>query len=322
MRRWLVMGILAAMSLAGAAGAEITSVGAPAAFLQFDLGAKGEAMGGAMAAMIGDPMALLANPAALALINTQTVSSTYILLPGGGDFSQIAYTLPWAAFQVPENGEAGSISSRHLGGLGVYLTRLAVSYEIEARTTDSLNPDYFFSDIEGAYGLSLGLPLASDWGAGLSVKGLYHMVEHENANGWGLDAGLYWIPWPRLTLAAAVANAPTSLYWTTGHREQGAPRFTLAGCFGVPLQPEIELTTTAMTVKELSQASLGYGLGMEASFFKLLALRAGYNSRLSLGLGLIWPKFGWAQADLKLDYALVEDAVTDWDHWFTLQLTF
>jgi hypothetical protein len=39
-------------------------------------------------------------------------------------------------------------------------------------------------------------------------------------------------------------------------------------------------------------------------------------------LGLIWPKFGWAQADLKLDYALVEDAVTDWDHWFTLQLTF
>ncbi len=322
MKRWLVVGILAGMSLVGMVRAESLSVGGPGAFLNYGLGAKGEAMGGAMTAMIGDPLAMLANPGALALITAQSVSSTYIVLPGGGDFSQIAYALPLAAFRVPENGQAGSISSLQLGGLGVYLTRLAVSYQIEARTTDSLNPDYFFSDIEGVYGLSMGLPLGATWGAGLSVKGLYHLVEHESAQGWGLDAGFYYKPWDALTLAAMVHNGYTSFYWTTGHRELAAPQFTLGTGYHLDLQPSVALTVNTQVEKELSQASFAYALGMEAGFFKFLAVRAGYDGYFSTGLGVTWPKFGWAQADLKLDYALVQDAIRDWDHWLTLQLSF
>lgn len=301
--------------------AESTGVGGPGAILRYDLGARARAVAGTAGVLVGDDQAMAANPSTLALIRRLSVSTGYILLPGSGDFTQMTITLPLGAFHFPDNEKSTGISSRYVGALGFYLTRLVTAYDIEARQTDSVNPDYFFQDQAGVYAMALGLPINHAWGWGLTLKGLYHLLDQEDAHGWGLDGGIYWQGLPGLTAAVAVKDGFSSLYWTTGHWERVLARFNLAVAY-TRQWSLLGLTVQTMVEKEWSPAPLSYGVALEGMVYQHIALRAGYNGTLAFGAGLTWPSFGWGHADLTLDYTVAEDRIVDWDHWISLKLTF
>ncbi|MEW6517759.1 MAG: hypothetical protein AB1439_12750 [candidate division FCPU426 bacterium] len=297
--------------------------GQAGAFLKLGADARALGLGGAYTAVCEDSAAGFWNPAGLASMTRLEGSGTYAALPAGGDYSQVHFALPLNAFAFPTDERAGSTGSLPLGALGLTILRFAGSYALEARRIDSLNPDYLFSDIEGSYGLAYGHPFFDrQLSVGLGLKGFYHLLEREQASGWGLDAGARWLPFSGLTVALVLRNAYADLQWSTGARDRFPAVIHLGVAYAWSWLEAQDLLVSIEGVQTLSERRVPQTrAGLEYGFNRILFARGGWmDGAWAIGGGLRLPSIGWGRIALRLDYAAQTDRIEGWDHWVTLRL--
>jgi hypothetical protein len=177
--------------------------------------------------------------------------------------------------------------------------------------------------VEGCYGLAYALPVGYGWRAGINIKGLQNQLEQTSATGWGLDLGLLWSGWNGFSAGLDVRDVYTRLWWATGYAEAFPTTCKLGAAYRWAPGEQHALLVTADAEQSLSRRPARLRAGAEYGFADTLFLRAGYDDGLpAAGAGLRLPWVGWARMAVRVDYALVQDAIDGWDHWLTLKLDF
>jgi hypothetical protein len=111
--------------------------------------------------------------------------------------------------------------------------------------------------------------------------------------------------------------------WSTGLRETFPPTLQLAAAYPLALWPGQELLACVQAEQSFTRHPTRLRAGVEYSWARIVALRAGYaDGSPAAGAGVRIPWIGWGHAALQLDYALLQDPIENWDHWFTLSLEF
>jgi hypothetical protein len=299
------------------------SAGAAGAYLKLGQNPRAMALGGAYTAAVDDATAAYWNPAQLDALERQELFLAYTALPGGGDYSHLAYALPMSEFSFPEDKRSGSAGKNKLGTLAISFIQLGMAYDIEARQVDSLNPNYLFSDIEGCYGLAYGVTLVPDWRIGVQVKGLYHWLDQTRATGWGVDAGASWTGLPGFTAAVDVRNAFAQLDWPTGTHEL-FPLVVTAGAAYTYAWPGGHETLGVFSLeRRLTPEPIEPKAGLEYNWARILFARVGFDSvRFTWGAGVRVPELGWGRLGAALDYAAAPDPIDGWQHWASLRILF
>lgn len=177
------------------------NAGAAGAFLRRGVGARALGMGGAFVAVSDDPTATYWNPGGLAQIKRIQLTAMYADMSLDRNYNFIGGILP---FRVATFG----ISWIGFGISG-----------IEARTSNSTQPEYVFNDSENAFLFSFAKGFTSHLAIGVNVKVLYHSLDKQQAFGTGFDAGLLIRPLRSLKFGITFQDIQTNLRWAGRHQE-------------------------------------------------------------------------------------------------------
>ena len=302
-------------------------------FLEIGVGARAQALGGALTGLVRGAAATYWNPAGLGLVDGFTAAFTHSELYGdlGVNHDFAAAALPFAG-----------------GGLAVSYIRFA-SGDIER--TDEANPGgddpTFGSTFEWAgtaIGLHYGRQLTDRLRVGATGRIIREGIDRATASWWGVDVGtqfrtgLY-----GLTLGAALANVgpsarmegplitqrvatqeafPVALpvrFNTTAYQLPITFRFAVVselvgGADAMVSQSGLHQLQLAADVNDAVDTDIQFGLGVEYGFRELVYLRVGkkfvneafdesfrsFTDFLSFGGGIVLPIAG---RRLLLDYA-------------------
>jgi tetratricopeptide (TPR) repeat protein len=276
--------LLALLLGAGAARADGSSGAEPFNFLFLDANARAVAMGGAYTALATDANALLYNPAGLARIERNEATFMHNSYPAGAYQEYGAYASPggWSAsFNYLNFGNVANTTISNPGGAGLGATGL---YDMA---------------FNGGYGRTFG----EDLSLGAEAKYIRESAGAISGAGAAFDFGaLYAAPrLPGLTLGAALQNAgPTVKY-------EGAAEnlpLNLRGGAAYSFDAAGQRSVVSFDVGKERTSSPIVSAGAETVLVKALAIRLGFTTANSAGLGLT-TGVGWSHNDLSFDYAFV-----------------
>jgi hypothetical protein len=281
---------LAAIVLLAASASHAAGVGtAGADFLNIGVGARQLAMGSAAAAVDTDLDANVVNwnPGALGFIEHANVTASYNSLFQDENQGFVAYASPL--------GQNGGVWAAHINYLMVS--------NIEARTTDTENPDSKFTDQNYALAGSYGHKLGDNLSVGGTVKYVREYLPGLSANAMAIDGGaLYRTPIAGLTAGASFKNLGNNI------GPDPMPLTMDGGLAYKLLGDKLVLASDFdwLAIEKTTYASLG----AEWWLNKALALRGGYqfghgadqlqSSMVGMGVGLGLRVQGFA-----LDYAFL-----------------
>ncbi len=237
------------------------------------------AMGGSMSVAGGQPGSFITNPATW-LNNTPSVILSHRRM-GTGDVTVDFITgsqrwrklsLFWGVIQkkfddIPDTGDALS----YMGSDGPHLNYDAITS---------------FSDRSTGFLFAFSRKFDNGYIGGVQFKTLFRSIGSNRAWGGGIDLGFSRLNPDGVSLAVTVRNAlPTIIKWNTGTTEIFLP--------GIHMGAEKQINSLRMAVelgmdvldREFSRYSSEYRLGMEFSFMKRVAIRAGTSSQYALSLG-------------------------------------
>jgi hypothetical protein len=268
---------------AAAARADTGTTAAP--FLQIGVGARGLAMGSAMAAVSDDAYSVYWNPAGLAYGQGHEIAATYASL-----------------FQ-DENQGFLAITGPVSGGLGRWA--VAADYvwisNIQARAGDTQAPDSTFNDQNWAVSASYANTFGDRYAFGVTLKGIQETFASFKANSTAVDLGLRaGRPSDPLAFGLTLQNL--------GFEMSGDPLPVLLKG-GIGWKPLSGLTLAADLDEWVNDARTYGDFGAEYRLVPMLALRGGYQvgrsqdqlggaTGLTVGLGL-------NSSSLSLDYAFL-----------------
>ncbi|MBN1348975.1 PorV/PorQ family protein [candidate division KSB1 bacterium] len=273
------------MLLSMTARAEGTA-GKAGAFLRTGVGARALAIG-AFTAIADDASATYWNPAGLSGLSDARVYGTYA-----------RYSLDrrqnFMSLVLPTRRGAFGISWLGFGVAG-----------IEARSSNTLQPDYIFSDSENALLISYAQNLGSIFSFGTNLKLLHHKLERQQAFGSGADFALRMNFFNRLHLGVMLQDFGGSLKWPSGYTDQ-IPLCLRVGC---ALRLSRRLTLAFESASEgINEVDLRVGTEIKA--INEFPLRFGVDHRgaVSMGSGFSAPL---DIGKIELDYCYSKDAFTN-----------
>ena len=162
-----------------------------AQFLQIPVGARAEAMSGAIVGLTDDATSVFWNPAGIVKVNNVQAHFSYMDWFGLFDFN--------AASIVYNVGEFGTLAAS--------LVSLSTS-EIEITTEENPNGTgryYDYGDV--AIGLSYAKYLTDKFNVGVTVKFINQSIYNESASGFAFDIGTqYKLDFQNLTIAMCMTN--------------------------------------------------------------------------------------------------------------------
>ncbi len=259
-----------------------------AEFLKIGIGARASSMGSSFCALADDATAIYYNPAGLAQLK-----KTELYLMHNQWFQDINQEYLVLAFPRQNSSFALSVNYLSIG-------------EIEKRSSPTSKPEDTFTSSDGALTLSYAKAFSEDLFIGINFKGIRQVIYNFEGIGYGIDLGLLYT-FPRINLALVIQNIGTGIKF----KEKTFP-LPLTYKVGIAIKV-LKNTILTLEGKKEKDADISYHLGVESYLFNLLALRAGYNSKiaqtelgefsslfkgLTVGLGL---KIN----NLQLDYAYI-----------------
>ncbi len=290
--------VLALLLLSEIPGAEET-LGA-AAFTRLVAGTQAVALGGAATALDHGATALFHNPAGLAL-NPRPLS---IALDGAFmPFGQSASFLGSAGWALPEWALGTGMLSYGAG-------------DIEYRRGNTAEPDSVETAGSQVYALGLATRVFPIIAAGMSLKMMRSTIGTYSAQGFGMDLGFTYVPWPDLTLAVVARDILDTAFRWNNETEEEIPFST---AYGAALTLGHIRLTAAVT--EPFGPYPTWGTGGEWEIDPSFILR--------LGLAGFRPAIGFRARALRLDkltawldYAFAPAAPEDYLHRVALTLDF
>lgn len=252
-------------------------------FLKFGFGAKNIAMGDAGNSLSNDVTSLFYNPAKLSLY-------------------------PESEIMLMHNEWIQDVRSEVIGARTILFgLPVAVGFnvttvsDIEIRQRPgapdaTFNANYFFGS------LSTGFKITDAAGTGISLKYLYEGLYEDEATGYAIDLGFYYLtPVEGLTASAAVRNLGSMN--KLKEEETKLPSEIRAGVsYDAPVSDQFELLT-GIEILKYFESSTHVNIGAEIMYDNIIALRGGYQTGFESrgftgGVGLIW-------GSLHFDYAFL-----------------
>lgn len=252
-----------------------------ASFLDFGVGGRPAGMGGAFAAIAGDPITVLWNPAGLATVEKQALAFMSASEDEAGtDYAYLSFVVP---------GEKKLVAA--FSWLGSQLDIPAVD----------LSTGSFFSigNDSNAYVLSVSSRLNSEISGGINIKWVQEKLLSSTAEGLSYDLGLIYKPasLPEASFGISASNLFGKIEWNAPTRKEDTISSTLRmGTAWQFLDSRFTLALDA-SVPENTDALFHLGAEYLVPGESGLALRAGLDDNtVTTGLGLSFRQ-------LNLDYA-------------------
>ncbi len=254
-------------------------------FLKYGFGARNIAMGDAGTALSNDLTGLFYNPAKLALTDKSEV--LFMHNEWIQDVSSEVIGVKTELWNIPF---AVGINVTSVDGIEFR--------EIAGEPITTFDANYFFGS------LSTGFFVTEEISFGAGFKYLYEGLLNDEASGFGLDFGLYYLlPYKGLTASAVVKNIG-SMNALRSESTKLPTEFRLGTAYTYNLEDsEFDFTGGIEFQKYLDTKDNHFNFGGEVLYNKLIAARAGfqtgYESRgFTAGIGLMW-------GSLKFDYAFL-----------------
>ena len=277
-------------------------------YLRLEPSARIVGLGGAFAAVGGDPWSVAVNPAGVAACLRPAAAVTQMNMLAGVRFVTLAYAHPAGA----------------AGVLGTGVMYLYSDEDEYAATGDKVGE---FRNTAASLSLAYARPLASNCDAGLALKVAYVALgPGYRADALALDVGIRYRPWEVFSAACSMSNLPLGLGFS-GDRES-VPTTVRLGVALVPMGGALTVTADAYATVDGTPALLS---GVEYRFLLAdgvsCAVRVGVrwwgdgapfgqNVPVSAGAGL---HYGSIAFDYSFSpYAMLQDNT----HYFTLGMVF
>ncbi len=254
-------------------------------FLKLSFGARNAALGDAGTVFANDVTSLFYNPARLA--------------NNGGAEVMFMHNSWVQGIRSELAGAKTSLFGQPVA-LGLNVTTIN---DIEVRTqpgepVSKFNANYFSGTIGTGFSIVPGVD------AGFSIKYLYENIFVDEANGWGLDAGLFYkTVIPGLSLSVSVRNLG-SMNALRNVDTKLPTEVRAGGSYQVELpESKFDFTAGGEFLRYTRDSENHLNLGGEITYAKTFSLRGGYQSGyltkgLTAGIGLVW-------GNLIFDYAYV-----------------
>lgn len=244
------------------------ATGAAGVFLRMGVGARALGMGGAFSAIANDPSAAYWNPSGLGQIHNFQFELMNVNLPFDRTLNYFSAALPLKRFMT----------------FGVSWIGFRVE-DLEARTSNSAEPEFLFNNTQNAFFLSMGTSLTHNFSVGGSVKYIRNELGNFAANGLGFDGSVLFQPTDRLSLGLLVQDIGTDYRWEGGLTE-GIPMTLRLGTAWEIIEGVIVATDVSKTTDESPQ----YHIGGEIRPVNSLPLRIGWNNeQITGGAGITLP---------------------------------
>ncbi len=254
-------------------------------FLKFGFGARNIAMGDAGTAASNDLTALFYNPAKLIVnehseilfMHNEWIQDVRSEMLGVKSF---AFGIPFA--------------------IGFNVTNIN-DIEIRSKPGDpesTFDWNYFSASLSTAFNLS------SEISAGITGKYLYEGLLSDEATGFGVDVGVFYLtPIENLTASVVIKNVG-SMSALRDEKTTLPSEFRIGGAYNFDLsESQFDILTVLELQKYLQTDDIHLNIGGEIFYDELVALRVGYQTGYESrgftgGLGLRWGNLG-------IDYAFL-----------------
>lgn len=269
----------------------------PAAYLEIGAGGVQDAMGGAAVADRNDPACGFWNPAGLSGLRGFQIETQGTVMPDGQFYHYLAFA----------NGYRGIFF------YGLSLFFYSAGFDLEARSSPTINPDSLFSDLEFAGLISVAFRLDPRWSIGGNVKVLTQNFNNYNAIGFGGDLGIQY----RLGRQTTLGFMYSSTYFAY---DNSTSLFAPPGVkLGIAQHDEQLAAKLNFDMEWSADLGLRPRLGVEWRPAEVLALRGGFwldgltsgapGDSLSVnptgGFGVLIPVGPSGESLLELDYSLL-----------------
>ena len=231
------------------------------------VGAKAIAMNGAFTAIADDYSATFWNPAATSFINCINLGVMHSQMSLNRRMEFLSCTMPisyknhisfsWAAFKISE---------------------------IEARTANSLQPDYIFDNTNYMIWTTYSRRLLKQLSLGLNVKFFQSQLSNSKAMGGGIDFGLMYNSFKNFRVSFVSQDIGSTIKWDTKKKENFA-RVDRFGC-SYDVLKKVLLAIDLISRKDKTSVAFGTEIRLSG----LMKVRSGMQESLwSLGTGLTFP---------------------------------
>lgn len=273
--------------------------GEPMAFLGLGTGVRATGMGGAYTAVPGDAAGAFYNPAGISSVRSlQFTAETYLMTFG----RSVNYISTCKAFDM----------SGHYYAAGLSWFNYSAGGDIEARSTNSPEPERKFSDNSHLFILTAATDISDRLSFGINAKLDLRVIDDVKGTGFGFDAGVLLKIAQGLYIGVNASNIRADIWWDNKDYKESAPAsysaglsYSIADIFGA--QGFGALVSADGVFNTFGFMKIKCGVELKANDF--FFLRAGFNGAFSAGCGAV---FKLSEAfSLKIDYAFSSDAVTE-----------
>jgi len=183
---------------------------------------------------------------------------------------------------------------------------------IEARTSNTAQPDYLFNNVEEMIGLTYSRKIGTRLAVGFSANLLYQSLDEHYASGWGVDVGFIYHLGEKLSVGASLNDFQEKLKWESGHTDQ----FEKVGSIGIAYEL---MPGTLVAFGYRSKNSFSAATEVEVS--SPLRLRMGWqDQQLALGLGFVQQM---KNIVFSMNYAILNHQISNsLSHVFDLNICF
>ncbi|MFZ0389819.1 MAG: PorV/PorQ family protein [Calditrichia bacterium] len=276
-------------------------------FMEIGVAARAQAMGGASTSLSGDIAATYYNPAGLYNIEGMQLSFMHT--------QQFLSSINYDYLAFAKRQGKNRVLALSLVRLGVENIKDSRQAQQIINSNGDWNIDFSrvkeFDASDYLFTLSVAQHWRGGWILGGNIKLIRRNLAENHANGLGFDLAMMRNISDRLTVAANLRNATSTLIaWDTGEKELVSPSLFLGAGYLLnlsflksSLRPTADLIFRTENRRETARANLG-GLSMDVAagaellYRNLLALRSGVDEigRFNAGVGILIPH-------IRVDYA-------------------
>lgn len=316
----------------------VSNVGTSAgAFLEIGAGARAQAMGGAYVSLANDGSAMYWNPAGISRlerIEVMFTSSDWLV--------DTRHT--YAGIVFPLGG---------VGAIGANVTSFGMPDQPVRVIGQEEGTGEFYSAGDFALGVSFAYNFTDRFSLGINTKYINQRIWHTSANGFALDIGaLYQTELQGLRMGFSLSNFGTNLQLSgrdllnvvdPDKNNSGVENINVnynTGEFPLPIIFRFGLSQQFEVITEQHRITISAdvvhpsnnvesaNMGLEYMFYKMIAMRAGYESLfdedringLTFGLGVSTDIYGGISTNF--DYAYAEWGMFKAVHRLSLRMTF
>ena len=251
----------------------------------------------------GLKLPLHAREAALAeaTIADPTVFSSFVLNPALLQYSQSAeFALSHQEWiEDVQSNSLAAVIPLSFGVFGFTVSSISIG-GIELRNQPG-PPTGSFTSRYTTVGLSGATAITENFCAGASIRYLYEKIFVDEADGWGIDAGIeYQTGIEGLSLGASVVNIG-AMSELRSKSTQLPTKLAAGGALYTPIDDNISVRFVTSVQRYLADESLHLSVGAELEYSRFFLVRAGYQSGYSTrGISA---GFGFVSLPILVDYS-------------------